>query len=359
MKIVRLTQARIVNSIVFVFLSATILSFITTTFAKDKKPTPARPSTQVGEVKGKGNFGIVCNPYNEDWEDPEKTINLLKELGVKLVVSRILWNDIEEKKGKFSKDFILWPFVHIQDRDLDTDSPSKYFAMLPFYVSNKSNNIETKSILWPFFNYSEDKRNNFTLRDAPWPFYQRGKGDNIDILRIFPIYGYKYKEDVDSYYILWPIYQYKREYPEDYENISHSFLIIDRYKKEIWKKENKKAKSIWIWPLFSYKYDKENSLTIHFPELLPVDEEGLERNYGPLLRIYDYNKNEKGDMELRILWGLYSNIKKNSKETISLSFLINYEKGEKESKFSILKGLFEIGKIDNDSHLKIFYIKIQ
>src|SRR3990172_4628863 len=104
MKIVRLTQARIVNSIVFVFLSATILSFITTTFAKDKKPTPARPSTQVGEVKGKGNFGIVCNPYNEDWEDPEKTINLLKELGVKLVVSRILWNDIEEKKGKFSEE---------------------------------------------------------------------------------------------------------------------------------------------------------------------------------------------------------------------------------------------------------------
>jgi hypothetical protein len=264
----------------------------------------------------------------------------------------------EKKKDRFLKKFILWPFIHIQTRDLDTDSPRKYFAILPFYVSDKSKNVKTRSILWPFFNYSEDKRNNFTLRDAPWPFYQRGKGDDIDILRIFPIYGYKYRKDLDSYYTLWPIYQYKKEHNENYEGTTRSFLIIDRYKIERWKKDNKETKSIWIWPLFSYKRDKENNIKVHFPELLPLDDEGLERNYGPLLRIYDYNKNWKGDIELRILWGLYSDIKKGPQRNISLSFLVNYEKNKEGGKFSILKGLFEVGKNKNNKYLKLLYLKI-
>lgn len=50
------------------------------------------------------NFGIVCNPYLKDWETPEKTVTLLKELGVKLAICKLSWKDIEKEKGKFPEE---------------------------------------------------------------------------------------------------------------------------------------------------------------------------------------------------------------------------------------------------------------
>src|SRR4030042_3633651 len=46
------------------------------------------------------HFGILVNPYIEDWTDPDKTTKLLKELGVKLVISKLSWKNIEPEKGK-------------------------------------------------------------------------------------------------------------------------------------------------------------------------------------------------------------------------------------------------------------------
>lgn len=77
----------------FVFLFAAYLFYYASAFAEDKKTRDAP----------KHNFGIVCNPYNQDWEDPEKTVTLLKGLGVKLAICKISWKDIELEKGKFSE----------------------------------------------------------------------------------------------------------------------------------------------------------------------------------------------------------------------------------------------------------------
>lgn len=92
MKIFRFMQARMVNSIVFVFLSAAVLFFTATTFADVKNQNNIKP-----------NFGIVCNPYNQDWEYPEKTVTLYKELGVKIAICNLKWKDVEEKKGVFTE----------------------------------------------------------------------------------------------------------------------------------------------------------------------------------------------------------------------------------------------------------------
>lgn len=77
--------------LVFVFLSTALLSCIGIV-ARGEAP------------KQSHNFGIVCNPYLKDWENPEKTVTLLKELGVKLVICKLSWKDIEKEKGKFSEE---------------------------------------------------------------------------------------------------------------------------------------------------------------------------------------------------------------------------------------------------------------
>lgn len=83
-----------INHIVFVFLSTVILSCITSTFAEEIKP----------QSTTNHNFGIECNPYTEDFNDPEKTVGLLKDLGVKLVICKLLWKGVEGKKGEFSEE---------------------------------------------------------------------------------------------------------------------------------------------------------------------------------------------------------------------------------------------------------------
>ncbi len=82
-----------VNRIIFVFLSTALLSYIASTSAEETKPQSTTSH----------NFGIECNPYTEDFKDPEKTVGLLKELGVKLVICKLLWKGVEEKKGEFSE----------------------------------------------------------------------------------------------------------------------------------------------------------------------------------------------------------------------------------------------------------------
>lgn len=90
-----------VNRIVFVFLSAALLSCIGV-IVRSEAPKSCLGQIRRGEQSN--NFGIVCNPYTNDWEDPEKTVALLKELGVRLAICKLSWKDIEKEKGKFSEE---------------------------------------------------------------------------------------------------------------------------------------------------------------------------------------------------------------------------------------------------------------
>ncbi|MBI4378568.1 MAG: hypothetical protein HY578_05660 [Nitrospinae bacterium] len=262
----------------------------------------------------------------------------------------------KEKEGVYYKRYFLWPLIHYQRTGLDTTRPTEYTAFLPFYASQSSPGRVTKSVLWPFFNYLHDEDEKLTMRDFPWPLIQKGEGENLKVFKVFPVFGYRYKQELEDRFFLWPIYTYKREYPEDSERVVHRFLLISKYEREIWTKDKKGSSQLRFWPIFNYKNLKGGGTVFHFPEIIPIDSEGFERNYGPLLRLYEYGSGPEGEMESRFLWGLYSHKKNDFGEFISLSFLINYEKREDENKFSILNGLLEIGKKGNKRYFKIFYI---
>ncbi|MBI5747958.1 MAG: hypothetical protein HZA00_02455 [Nitrospinae bacterium] len=269
----------------------------------------------------------------------------------------------KEKEGEYSKKFFLWPLIHYQNTDLDTSRPKKYRAFLPLYASETSPNRVTKSIIWPFFNYLHDDDENLTLWDFPWPIIQKGKGDNLNVFKVFPIYGYRDKEHLNERFFLWPLYTYKREYPEDSEKIVHRFLLISKYEYET--SANKTPNSelrtpnsfqLRLWPLFNYKSKKDGETIFHFPEIIPIETEGFEKNYAPIFRLYEYDSNIKGEMESKLLWGLYSHKKNDFGEFIDLSFLISYEKRGDGGSFSILKGLLELGKKNGKSYFKVLYI---
>lgn len=83
-----------VNVTVFLLLLTAILFYMVPINADDKKPLGT----------GKHHFGIVCNPNNNDFKNPEKVTSQLKELGVKLAICQLSWKDVEVEKGKFSEE---------------------------------------------------------------------------------------------------------------------------------------------------------------------------------------------------------------------------------------------------------------
>ena len=259
----------------------------------------------------------------------------------------------KNKEDEFSKRFFLWPLIHYQNTDLDTSRPKKYRAFLPFYASETSPGRVTRSVIWPFFNYLHDDDENLTLWDFPWPIIQKGEGNNLNTFKVFPIYGYSDKEHLSERFFLWPIYTYKREYPKDSEKIVHRFLLISKYEYE-----NPKSWQLRLWPLFTYKSKKNGETIFHFPEIIPIETEGFEKNYAPIFRLYEYDSNIKGEMESKLLWGFYSHKKNDFGEFIDLSFLISYEKRGDDGSFSILKGLLELGKKKGKNYFKILYIPL-
>lgn len=95
-------EKAMVYRVISVFLSVLFLFSFTTLFAGDK--TQQNSSQIKQNAKNRHAFGVFCDAYNEDWENPEKTVTLFKELGVRVVISRIRWKDIEKEKGKYSED---------------------------------------------------------------------------------------------------------------------------------------------------------------------------------------------------------------------------------------------------------------
>ena len=49
-----------------------------------------------------------------------------------------------------------------------------------------------------------------------------------------------------------------------------------------------------VWPFFYYRQEKDGSEYLYWPCLIPVDYEGFEKNWVPLLSLYEYRRNSPG-----------------------------------------------------------------
>ncbi|MFA4910909.1 MAG: hypothetical protein WC649_07705 [Desulfobacteria bacterium] len=312
---------------------------------------------------GKDQIRFVLWPvYSDSKEDDSWTYNVLWPIfsyttgGDKRVFKAWPLYGHEEKTGEYSKYFALWPIFFFQKTDLDTDNPQRFTAVFPLFVDSSSPQKDSKSFLWPFFSYTNDKANNYKQWDMPWPIFHYGKGKEIESFRLFPLYGYKTKPDSKTRFFLWPLYTYDKEILEDHEDTTYRFLLINKYQRMVWKGDFRDAKSVRIWPIFYYNRKHDGSIKFSFPELIPLEDEGFERNWAPLFRLYQYKGDATGNMESKFLWGLYRHKKMDSKEFFELTFLLSYEKEKNRRCFSVLKGLFEYRQENSLNSIKLFYL---
>jgi len=261
----------------------------------------------------------------------------------------------ERKENEYEKTFCLWPVFHFEKRHLYTDDPTDISMVFPLYVSSASKKRVSKSVIWPFFNYTHDEDDHYTQWDFPWPFIQWAKGDEKSIFRIFPLYGQKYWEERQTGYVFWPIYWYDHHDDDGYQKVLNRYLLLSKDQTEVWKDEGKRARIFRLWPLFYHRQEKEGAVYFYWPALIPLDFEGYERNWVPLLSLYEYRRDPKGDSESKFLWGLCVHRKSAARELFELSFFLTYYEAEEQIYFSLLKGLLEYRADGPKRVLRVLY----
>lgn len=264
-----------------------------------------------------------------------------------------------EREGEFSRSFVLWPFYLSTQEELSSETPDELFALLPFYLKREARGTRTTGILYPFFTHTENEKEGFRAWDLPWPFVQKAEGKGVEKFWILPLWGKSHREDRDSRFILWPLYTYDRTGGEqEVEREVHRFLLINRSEKVVWKREGKEGRYLHFWPLFTYKRDKEQRVRLSILSLLPFEEEGFERHYAPLFRLYSYAHDGAGHLDSQLLWGLYRRERGPQEERINLSFLASWRRnaGQERIELTILKGLLGYRSQAGQRSLRILYL---
>ncbi|MFQ5786431.1 MAG: hypothetical protein ACE5H1_00465, partial [Thermodesulfobacteriota bacterium] len=291
-----------------------------------------------------------------------------------------------KKKEKLDEKFALWP-IFMSRKKIFYGEVIKTFSIFPFYTSFETPDFTNKTYFWPFFNYVEDKKKGFKQLSAPWPFigFTRGMREGNRFFpffasnrgergggRVVPIYPQDSKrsksqgyEDKDGF-ILWPIYRYNTITLEDYRRISKSILLIifKDIKDEPIIEDGTSGRRISLWPLFSYKRDSNGNRTFQFISLLEplvFGVDGLERNYYPLWRFFEWKKYSDGRTVTSFLWNTFSTDHSEKTTKVSLKPIIpifSYSRAENESKTHFFGGLFGYQKIGDKKKIKLLFFPI-
>ncbi len=123
-------------------------------------------------------------------------------------------DDPNQVTGKRRYRFWLLPF-YFQGRDKDG---IEYHAVFPLggTIREFAGRDEIKFVLFPI--RVTTKLNELQSSSWLWPVFSRTTGDNVDMKRVFPLYGrYTRKGDFERKFILWPIWtQVRYDYPKSH-----------------------------------------------------------------------------------------------------------------------------------------------
>ena len=258
----------------------------------------------------------------------------------------------ETKQGVFEKRFVLWPLYLHQKTGLDGDDPEDVLAILPFYVSDRSRAVDSTTVLWPFFTYTEQRERHYEQLDAPWPFFMTAWGEGRKAFKLFPLYmddrkflrnAYLMREiNYRDRFVLFPLYARSEE------EIIGNRKVRDRilwylYSDSRSEGTDGSSRRIDAWPLVRYERDREGAVvfqTLALLEAFMPGNEWIERSYSPLWALYTYRASAEGESVHSFLWNLLRHEETKAGRAIEvLGPLLAYREAGERAHFSLLGGL--------------------
>jgi len=263
------------------------------------------------------------------------------------------------KEGVYNKRFALWPFFISEQTGLNTDNPTNSISLLPLYSSSESPQRSATYAPWPFCGVVRDGSGTVTERDFVWPFWMTATGKNSSTERYLPFYSESRVKDTSSRWIMWPIYRRQTiDSPQFRQEKTNLFYFLFSRADESWPQAGKDRARSAFWPLYAWKRDEDGMRTLSLPALAEpvVWNDGVERNWAPLWRVFIAKWDNKGDSAVSLLWNLYWHEQRGDEIAWELAPLVSYRSGRNETEFKLLKGLFGYSGGTGRTSLSILWI---
>ncbi|MER3446931.1 MAG: hypothetical protein C4291_08855 [Candidatus Dadabacteria bacterium] len=249
-----------------------------------------------------------------------------------------------KKEGALDEKFALWPIYTSKERILYGEK-IETLSIFPFYFGLDSPNVTQRTYIGPLFSHLVDRKRGVERWDTPWPLinFTRGKKEEN---RVFPFYKNEMNGEDKEGFILWPLYRYYTRTFADYTRKRDTvlFFLYSDIRDEPIVESGRRGRRIDVWPLFTYKRDRDGNRGFHFLSILEPflsDNEGIEKNYSSFWRLYEWKKYKDGSTVSSFLWNTF-----------------RAETGKGTKKFYFLGGLFGYRSDSHKKTIKLFYFPI-
>ncbi len=251
-----------------------------------------------------------------------------------------------EVVGGHDQSFFLWPLHLRQDSGLGTDHPEKFRASIPLYSYTRSPQLDSTTVLWPFFTWMDNREKKYREWQMPWPLVIFARGEGKTTSRIFPIFSESHNAVKEDDSILWPVYTYRRIHsdPLDLKRTRVAFFLYeDTVEKNT--QTGAQKRRVDVWPFFTWHRDFNGNQRLQVLALLEPAVPGndrFERNWSPLWSLWRAETNPKtGAASRSLLWNLYRR-----------------ETAPAHKKVSLLFGLFQYQCDGDERRTRLFYFTI-
>ena len=257
---------------------------------------------------------------------------------------------------------VLWPFIHFTRSTGKERVPQDMFYLFPLFGWHNTPTRHSWTVLWPFFSGSKKPGTDYYSWIGPWPIVRLQKDKGLLRRQFWPFYGYLYEHDYVVRYILWPLF---REFHKDTEKMKQDeWFLLYLFQNKVYhdKASGRTHVRRMCWPFWRYFNDGHGRR--HFMAFAPLwywDEAGFERNYSRFWRITEYVDDENRDeTSWRLLWRLVRYDRYRNYRTFNvLGPLFRYEREpEVQTRFTLLSGLFSIGRRNGGLTLRVLYIPL-
>ncbi|RLB68161.1 MAG: hypothetical protein DRH08_01740 [Deltaproteobacteria bacterium] len=264
------------------------------------------------------------------------------------------------KEGVYRKKFFLWPIFFSESLKLDSDNPREIRAAWPLYISQDSPEKTSTTVLWPFFSYTEDRVKGSQSWNAPWPLVRVTKGEKYHGLKILPFFSDETIDVKRERWYIWPIYKIEEMNSDLIERRRDRILFfLYQHLRERKFETGDSRHRVDLWPLFGYR-EKNGVSFLHVLALIETffpENDGIERSWAPLWRIYQQKWDQQGNNVISLLWNLYWYERQEGNVAWELFPLFEYRKESvHEIDVSFLKGLISYRNGDTGKQLNLFYL---
>ncbi len=287
----------------------------------------------------------------------------------------------------YERSYYLWPFIHVQRNELDTDDPTSGWMIWPLYGQELSERSRQYTALWPIFGYSEFDANPKNPVDSDRTMLDlfaglvkvhrggrktsEGKWADPQRYRILPFYHWYHTGELTSEGWLWPLIWDRQE--RLIESTKDSFYVVPFFYQtdKVYRRTGERESFLKLWPLFHSERLRDGSsdfglLSLYFLRTtLKAEEgtfqsmlEGVDRHYGFLWTLYRERHTAEGGHHRELFLKLYDQYWDAEQESISVPLLFHYDWNEPRdtSRHSFLLGLVQVHNRRGEGSLQLLYL---